>query len=114
MASLLAAATLPSVSAHAASAPLRLCGSTGRPGTDDVIAVAARGGNYVPAGQTHRAAMAPQQPTSARSRQASLKRTKIGRFRPPGWRCKTVGSIYEGTTLRCFRARMAMQFNAGV
>ena len=43
-----------------------------------------------------------------------LKRVKIGQHRPPGWRCWSVGDIYEGTTLRCFRGRMAMQFNAGV
>jgi len=43
-----------------------------------------------------------------------LTRVKIGQFRPTGWRCKTVGEIYEGTTLRCYRKRMAMQFNAGV
>lgn len=43
-----------------------------------------------------------------------LQRTRAGQFTPTGWRCRTVGVLWEGYTLRCIKRRSAMQFNVGV
>ena len=43
-----------------------------------------------------------------------LGRKGIYQAAPRGWRCKTVGDVYEGSTQRCTKSRSAMQFNAGV
>lgn len=34
--------------------------------------------------------------------------------RPRGYRCRAVGTVYEGATYRCTKGRRTMQFNAGV
>lgn len=44
----------------------------------------------------------------------TLSRTVVGTFSPPGWKCRTVGEVYEGSTRRCTRHRSAIQFNAGI
>lgn len=51
---------------------------------------------------------------SCRAAKRALQRTRVGQDRPPGWRCRTVGEVYEGYTQRCTRGRRAMQFDAGV
>lgn len=51
---------------------------------------------------------------SCRRAKRVLGRTPVGQHAPPGWRCRTVGQVYEGSTQRCTRRKQAMQFDAGV
>ena len=51
---------------------------------------------------------------SCRDAKRILGRTPVGRDAPRGWRCKSVGHVYEGKILRCTRRMSAMQFTAGV
>jgi len=51
---------------------------------------------------------------SCRHAKRILGRTPDGQQAPTGWRCKTVGRVYEGSILRCTRRTSAMQFTAGV
>jgi hypothetical protein len=41
----------------------------------------------------------------------SIDETQSG---PTGWRCRTVGRVYEGSIKRCAKGRRYMQFHAGV
>jgi len=51
---------------------------------------------------------------SCRDAKRILGHTPDGHQAPTGWRCKTVGRVYEGSILRCTRRTRAMQLTAGV
>jgi hypothetical protein len=51
---------------------------------------------------------------TCRAAKRVLGRKGIYQAAPAGWRCRTVGDVYEGSTQRCTKSRSAMQFNAGV